>query len=64
MSIARNATGRVDMAIPKITEFHSFSCIEEKEVFEASVAHIMTVISATEIEIRAERLSLPKSAMP
>ena len=35
MSIARNATGRVDMAIPKITEFHSFSCIEEKEVFEA-----------------------------
>ena len=24
----------------------------------------MTVISATEIEIRAERLSLPKSAMP
>ncbi len=87
MSKDKIATGKVEIIMPRITEFHSLSCIDENDVFEASalphtleirawlslvgrplrdasVAHTITVIMATERDSSAERVLLPKSAMP
>ena len=36
MKSEKSITGRVEIAIPKITLFHSFICIDLKEKFDAS----------------------------
>ena len=36
MSIDKRLTGKVEMIMPKITEFHSFSCIDENDILVAN----------------------------